>query len=70
MAIELPNDTITTIFNYQGKNNIYCSVDIEKKQLQFNDADTPLLSVDFSIDSFYEELIKAGGWVEYADKKY
>lgn len=70
MAVELPNETIATLFSYKGKKNISCSVDLEKKELQFNEAGTSLLTVNFSIDSFYEELIKAGGWVEYADNKY
>ena len=70
MAIELSNEIITELFNHKDKKNISCSVDIEKKQLQFHEAVTSFLKVNFSMDSFYEELIKAGGWVEYADKKY
>ena len=70
IAIELSDETINSLFSYKENENISCIIDLTKKQLIFSDTNKILLQVNYTIDNFYEELFKAGGWVEYADKKY
>jgi len=69
LAIELPRDSINLIFNkYKNTNSrLYVDLDnfiIKIENNNYND------SFKFYLNPFDLELIKYGGWVEYADKKY
>ena len=69
LAIELPKDKIDFIFmNYAGKitdvsiDPGFTTLTIEAGKMKD--------IIEFSISPFDLELVKAGGWVEYADKHY
>jgi 3-isopropylmalate/(R)-2-methylmalate dehydratase small subunit len=69
MAIELDADTIDGLFkNYAGKD---CSleVDLDARNITIS-ADGKQEVISFKIADFDECLVRAGGWVEYADKNY
>ncbi len=69
LAIEMPQDKIAFLFdNYAGK-AAELSVDIEKKELTIS-ADGQSDTLPIQIAEFDEALVRAGGWVEYADKNY
>jgi 3-isopropylmalate/(R)-2-methylmalate dehydratase small subunit len=69
LAIELPKNVIDRLFkDYKGK-EISVKVFLENSLIQINYNDK-IENIDFKLEPFDYELVKAGGWVEYADKKY
>lgn len=70
MAVELPSDKIEEIFSFSSRDRVECSVNTNDKTLSFICQEQELLRVDFTLSKFDEALVKAGGWVEYADKYY
>lgn len=70
MAIELPKEKINELFAVADKENIACAVNIEDKRLVFTREGQGLFQIDFGISEFDEALMRAGGWVEYADAHY
>ncbi|MBD3347036.1 MAG: 3-isopropylmalate dehydratase small subunit [Chitinivibrionales bacterium] len=70
MAIELPKETIDTLFDFNRNGKVACAVDLDNKKLEFNRDDGKNISVSFSLSEFDEALVKAGGWVEFADARY
>lgn len=69
LAIELAPETIQEIFSMAGEDEVVCDVDMEAKKLRFS---KPGCSKEFSfsLSGFDEALVRAGGWVEFADAKY
>jgi 3-isopropylmalate/(R)-2-methylmalate dehydratase small subunit len=70
LAIELPKEKIDQIFSLAGKERVECSVAFNKKQLSFSRNEKALVRANFSLLPFDEALVKAGGWVEFADARY
>jgi 3-isopropylmalate/(R)-2-methylmalate dehydratase small subunit len=69
LAVELPKEQIDSLFSrFQGKPTS-AEADVEQKQLTFSSGDETL-TIPFSISEFDLALIRAGGWVEYADMYY
>jgi len=69
MAIALPKEAIDGLFKkYSGK-DVAVAVDVEKGVLAFK-AGPESTELPFSVDAFDAELVKSGGWVDYADRKY
>lgn len=67
--MELPDQTIDHLFQvFSGKETII-ETDLEKNVFILK-ADGLEKKVGFSISKFDRALVKAGGWVEYADTKY
>ncbi len=66
LAIELSSAEIQTIFDMNGR--ITISVDLENNQMIAR-ADSEK-RFDFNLGEFERQLIIAGGWLAYADKKY
>lgn len=66
LAIELPSEDIDALFELGNDLNI--SVDLDKCQLTATGKKKA--TFDFSLNPFDMDLVKAGGWLEYADKKY
>jgi 3-isopropylmalate/(R)-2-methylmalate dehydratase small subunit len=66
LAIELDAEKIDNLFT-MAHEDVTCDVDIDKKALIFTSA-TGEKAVPFTIAPFDEALVRAGGWVEYADK--
>lgn len=66
LAIELSPQDIDTLFKMGPELEI--SVDIEKETVQAKGSTEATFS--FQLNSFDKELVEAGGWLAYADKKY
>lgn len=69
LAIELPAEKIEDLFTLSEKGEVVCDVDVEKKKLTFS-WDGGSKTVDFTLSQFDDALVKAGGWVEFADARY
>ena len=68
-AISLSREEIDEIFTVFSGTVTTCSADIDAKTLTFsNGENTKVFTFDAS--PFDLELIRAGGWVDYADSKY
>lgn len=69
MAVELEPDTINKIFDtFRGKpTRVFTDIDAGALKLA---AAGEEMSVPFTISDFDLELVKAGGWVNFADARY
>ncbi len=65
-AIELGKDDLDALFGLGDKVEI--SIDIETETLTAKG--NKEIACGFSLNSFDKDLVKAGGWLAYADKKY
>lgn len=68
-AIELPQKTIDHIFDNYSSNATNIGIDI-KNCIIFIESEATKEQIKFKISEFDQELIFAGGWVEYADSNY
>ncbi len=69
MAIALSSGQIDEIFAEFAGSEAECATDMEKHTLTISgNGKTKVYS--FVINDFDRELVKAGGWVDYADRKY
>jgi 3-isopropylmalate/(R)-2-methylmalate dehydratase small subunit len=69
LAIELEKETIDGLFSLAQYGEVTCSVDIEAKSLTFSWKDGSKVC-PFTLTEFDDALVRAGGWVEFADAKY
>jgi len=69
MAVELPVQTIDGIFKEFADKETHLETDFENN-LFILTADEHHAEIPFSISDFDRDLVKIGGWVEYADAKY
>lgn len=69
MAISLSKEKIDQLFNTFANKETTLTTDFENQKLLFCSGSTSL-SLEFEIAPFDKELVKAGGWVDYSDKKY
>jgi 3-isopropylmalate/(R)-2-methylmalate dehydratase small subunit len=69
LAIELSAEQISEIFALKDKGNVECAVDVAGKKLTFTFTGGTK-TIDFTLSPFDDALVKAGGWVEFADAKY
>ncbi len=67
LAIELAAADIDSIYALGSDVNI--AVDLENETLQAASGDKSL-DFSFTLNSFDKDLVRAGGWLAYADKKY
>ncbi len=68
-AIELPEKDIDRIIAESSKGPISCEVSLDDKVLRFTGAEGTK-EIPFSLGEFDEALVRAGGWVEFADARY
>lgn len=66
LAVELPKEDIDTLFTLGD--DVEISVDLEKREITAKG--NKEVAFNFSLNDFDMDLVKAGGWLEYADKKY
>jgi len=66
LALTLPKNDIDTLFNLEGHVDIGIDID-QSKVMAGKDGK---ISFDFQLSPFERELIMAGGWLAYANKKY
>lgn len=69
MAVELPAETIDSLFNKFSGKETYLETDIEKGLFIIKSGHEEI-SVPFANSGFDKELVEANGWVEFADKRY
>ena len=69
LAIELPTATIAEMFALGKDGGTVCDVDLDAKKLRFT-WNGKVKDYPFSLSQFDEALVKAGGWVEFADARY
>ena len=70
LAIELPDETIRHLLDRFTGQKTRMSVDLDARQLTFDSEDGENLTVAFDLSDFDLALVRAGGWVEYADARY
>ena len=70
LAVELDNDQIARLFAMKG--NISVAVDLSTDQLTASSDDPAQADVvcSFALNPFDKDLVSAGGWLTYADRKY
>ena len=68
LAIELPREDINSLFAL-GDNTVI-RVDLEHNLISAENEQGNSLSITFSMNEFDRDLVIAGGWLAYADKKY
>lgn len=69
MAISLDAKIIDELFSTFANCHTTLTTDFENQKLTFS-ASNNTKEVSFEIAPFDKELVKAGGWVDYSDKKY
>jgi 3-isopropylmalate/(R)-2-methylmalate dehydratase small subunit len=69
MAIELPAEKIDMLFSEFSGKDCEIEVDIDNSKIIVSVAGETK-EIDFNLAGFDETLVRAGGWVEYADKTY
>ncbi|MEA2059942.1 MAG: 3-isopropylmalate dehydratase small subunit [Thermodesulfobacteriota bacterium] len=69
MAVELEDQVIDTLFQtFAGKET---RVEVDLNQFLFTFTSGSLVKkIEFTLSDFALSLVKAGGWVEFADKNY
>ena len=69
MAVELPPETIDMLFSKFAGKDTFIKTDFDNGKFVFTSGQlTETLS--FSISGFDKDLVKAGGWVDFADSRY
>jgi 3-isopropylmalate/(R)-2-methylmalate dehydratase small subunit len=69
LAIELPRETIAELFAKRSSPGLVCSIDLAGKKIVLS-WDGGSKEYAFALSPFDEALVKAGGWVEFADGRY
>ena len=69
IAAELPANTLDEIFREFAGHETFLTVDTEKECLNFKSA-AGEKNYPFRLKEFEKALVEAGGWLEYAAKKY
>ncbi len=69
LAIKLPREKIEDIFRYFRSKDSLMETSLEGRNFTFSNSVKKEV-IPFEISEFDYDLIKAGGWVEYADSKY
>lgn len=69
MAISLTSEQIDEIFRKFSGQEAECVTDLEKMTITIS-GNGQSAAYSFNINNFDLELVKAGGWVDYADQKY
>lgn len=69
MAVELPRESIDMLFATAKDKDVTIETDFALSQfiIRINGEEE---RIAFTISDFDRELVQAGGWVDYADKKY
>jgi 3-isopropylmalate/(R)-2-methylmalate dehydratase small subunit len=70
LAIELPKEQIDRLFAIPGQVSIEVDLGRGEMTARSADASAEQLVCGFAINAFDRDLVGAGGWLAYADKKY
>jgi 3-isopropylmalate/(R)-2-methylmalate dehydratase small subunit len=69
LAVELPPETLAGLFARFSSRATTVAVDLESSRLHFA-ADGSAQTVPFTLTEFDRSLVRAGGWVAFADARY
>lgn len=69
MAVELPESVIDMLFSKFAGKDTFIRTDFENGRFVFTSGEITE-TVSFAISGFDIDLVKAGGWVDYADQRY
>ena len=69
MAVELSAETIDSIFDKFSNKETFLETDPSRSVFIFKSGSEEI-TVDYTISEFDKELVKAGGWVDFADSRY
>jgi 3-isopropylmalate/(R)-2-methylmalate dehydratase small subunit len=69
MAVELPPEIIDSLFTDFSGLDIFLETDLEKRCFIISARGKEKV-VPFDLGDFEYDLVKAGGWVDFADEKY
>lgn len=69
IATVLPPEDIHSLFNKFSGKETTLMVSLEKQELLFSTA-SETVQISFNLSGFEDALVRAGGWVEYADAQY
>lgn len=69
LAIELPKEQIDRLFSLYGSISIDVNMESCEMKATSSDGEEELVC-SFNINSFDRDLVSAGGWLSFADKKY
>ncbi len=69
LAIELPKESISMLFEKYSKTEAYVKVDLENFNFTIEGI-RKKYTINFKLSPFDTDLVKAGGWVDYADKRF
>ena len=69
LAVELPEENIEELFRTFAESGCTVKTDLENQSIKFY-SESEEKEYKFSISGFNKDLVKAGGWVEYADSRY
>ena len=69
MAVELPGKVIDDLFKNCPTDQTTVTTDLEQNIFQF-EFNGQTQDISFSLSEFDRTLVNAGGWLEFADKKY
>jgi len=68
LAIELNKEGISSLFALG--NDAVVRIDLQQNQITAENSEGEKKDIPFELNSFDRELVQAGGWLAYADKKY
>ncbi|MFC1844731.1 3-isopropylmalate dehydratase small subunit 2 [Thermodesulfobacteriota bacterium] len=68
LAIELPKGDIESLFSIGP--DLTIKIDMEHSRITAENSQGEKKDIPFELNSFDRELVQAGGWLPYADKKY
>ncbi len=69
LAVSLGEEALDQLFDFCGGNGVEIAADVEALTLTAS-AGEDTLTLPFEISAFDQTLVRAGGWVEYADQTY
>jgi 3-isopropylmalate/(R)-2-methylmalate dehydratase small subunit len=69
IACEIPGAELDSLFKTFANTETALSVDIEAGSLNFTSGDKKK-TVPFTLGGFEKALVKAGGWVNFAESRY
>jgi len=70
LAIELPPNVIDNLFNKYSSSETNIKIDLVNRKINIIVNSDIVLKIDFELSKFDEELIKTGGWIDFAEKRY
>ena len=69
IALEISKDRADYLFSLSTSGSVTCEVDFKNKQILFL-SDSGKYSIPLELSPFDNALVKAGGWVAFADARY